>query len=64
MPSGPYIPTYFNIAAGRNETLAPSIINSEPLDEFSQEIADWIDHFTQGLNPDHVEVSLHCLAYL
>ncbi|KAG8743519.1 mRNA-capping enzyme subunit beta [Ceratobasidium sp. 414] len=55
-PSGPYVPTYFNTSAGRSEPLVPSIINSEPLDELSQEVADWIDHFTQGVNPDHVEV--------
>ncbi|KAF8606940.1 mRNA triphosphatase CET1 [Ceratobasidium sp. AG-I] len=55
-PSGPYVPTFFNASAGRNERLAPSIIDSDPLDEFSQEVADWIHHFTQGLNPDHVEI--------
>ncbi|QRV77568.1 hypothetical protein RhiJN_05583 [Ceratobasidium sp. AG-Ba] len=55
--SGPYMPTYFNSSSRRNEPLAPSIINSEPLDEFSQAIADWIEHFTQGVNPDHVEAS-------
>ncbi|KAG9083776.1 mRNA-capping enzyme subunit beta [Ceratobasidium sp. UAMH 11750] len=54
--SGPYVPTYYNTSAGRNEPLALSIINSEPLDEFAQEVADWIDHFTQGVNPDHVEI--------
>ncbi|KAG9125739.1 mRNA-capping enzyme subunit beta [Ceratobasidium sp. 392] len=54
--SGPYAPTYFNTSTNRNEPLVPSIINSEPLDEFSQEIADWIDHFTQGVNPEHVEI--------
>lgn len=53
------MPTFFNASAGRNERLAPSIIDSEPLDEFSQQVADWIDHFTQGLNPDHVEASTH-----
>lgn len=57
--SGPYTPTFFNQSSGRSERLAASIIDSEPLDEFSQEIADWIDHFTQNLNPDHVEVGPH-----
>ncbi|ELU39003.1 mRNA capping enzyme, beta chain domain-containing protein [Rhizoctonia solani AG-1 IA] len=35
---GPHMPTYFNTSSNRNEPLAPSIINSEPLDEVAQEI--------------------------
>ncbi|KAG8733534.1 mRNA-capping enzyme subunit beta [Ceratobasidium sp. 423] len=53
---GPYMPTYFNSASNRNEPLVPSIINSEPLDEVAQQVCSWIEHFTQNLNPEHVEI--------
>ncbi|GAB1520818.1 mRNA-capping enzyme subunit beta [Rhizoctonia solani] len=53
---GPHMPTYFNTSSNRNEPLAPSIINSEPLDEVAQEICSWIEYYTQNLNPEHVEI--------
>ncbi|CAE6468991.1 unnamed protein product [Rhizoctonia solani] len=53
---GPYIPTFLNPSSGRNEPLAPSIINSEPLDEVAQEVTKWIEYYTQNLNPEHVEI--------
>ncbi|KAH7336892.1 CYTH-like domain-containing protein [Rhizoctonia solani] len=50
------MPTFFNPSSGRNEPLAPSIINSEPLDEVAQEVTSWIEYYTQNLNPEHVEI--------